>query len=165
MAVTRRIYVLFLLSFLFILTYISYRKTQSEPTAFEEAEVENQAIFPSFTICPRANYVMDNFTNFQDVMDALEDFKSNGFTALFKTAGKGVEKLTYDLKNASVLAMKFNESLDHVWNYAAIVQSYEPPRCIILCVTINLPKMKQPRIGEYAVHINTPINSPGKFSI
>ena len=35
---------------------------------------------------------MDNFTNFKDVMAALEDFKLNGFGAKFQTAGKGVEK-------------------------------------------------------------------------
>ena len=92
MAVTRRIFVAILLTFLFALTYISYRKTLSEPTAFEEAEVEHQAIFPSFTICPRLDGVMDNFTNFKDVMAALEDFKLSGFDAKFQTAGKGVEK-------------------------------------------------------------------------
>ena len=92
MAVTRRIFIAILLTFLLVLTYISYRKTLSEPTAFEEAEVEHQAIFPSFTICPRADGVMDNFTNFKDVMEALEYFKQNGIEANFHTAGKGVEK-------------------------------------------------------------------------
>ena len=92
MAVTRRIFIAILLTFLLVLTYISYRKTLSEPTAFEEAEVEHQAIFPSFTVCPRADGVMDNFTNFKDVMEALEYFKQNGFEANFHTAGKGVEK-------------------------------------------------------------------------
>ena len=92
MAVTRRIFIAILLTFLLVLTYISYCKTLSEPTAFEEAEVEHQAIFPSFTICPRADGVMDNFTNFKDVMEALEYFKQNGFEANFHTAGKGVEK-------------------------------------------------------------------------
>ena len=92
MAVTRRIFIAILLTFLLVLIYISYRKTLSEPTAFEEAEVEHQAIFPSFTICPRADGVMDNFTNFKDVMEALEYFKQNGFEANFHTAGKGVEK-------------------------------------------------------------------------
>ena len=92
MAVIRRIFVAILLTFLFILTYISYLKTLSEPTAFVEAEVEHQAIFPSFTICPRSLGVMDNFTNFKDIMAALEDFKLNGFEANFQTAGKGVEK-------------------------------------------------------------------------
>ena len=55
MAVTRRIFVAILLTFLFFYTYKSYRKASSEPTAFEEAEVQHQANFPSFTMCPRAD--------------------------------------------------------------------------------------------------------------
>ena len=67
------------------------------------------------------------------------------------------------MRNASVLASKFNATFDEVWNYAAIVQPYTPPKCITLCVTINVPKVDQPREGKYAIHIQTSINSHGAF--
>ena len=67
------------------------------------------------------------------------------------------------MRNASVLASKFNATFDEVWNYAAIVQPYKPPKCITLCVTINVPNVGQPRQGEHAVFIITSINSHGAF--
>ena len=70
------------------------------------------------------------------------------------------DRLEYDLKNASILASKFNATFDEVWHYAAIVQSY-CDKCITLCVTINVPQVDQPRQGEHVIFIATSINSPG----
>ena len=71
-------------------------KTLSEPTAFEEAEVEHQAIFPSFTICPRADGVMDNFTNFKDVMVDMYGIDSDRL----ETIGYGESRLLDTASNA-----------------------------------------------------------------
>ena len=73
------------------------------------------------------------------------------------------DRVEYDLKNASILASKFNATFDEVWHYAAIVQPYEPPKCITLCVTINVPQVDQPRQGEHVIFIATSINSHGKL--
>ena len=88
MAVTRKIYVSILLCMVVITIIDSFLKAKSEPSAFEEREIEHEAVFPSFTICPRINNgTMDNFTEFQDIYKALEHFKQHGFSATFEYLG------------------------------------------------------------------------------
>ena len=164
MAVTRKIYVSILLCMLVTTIIDSFLKAKSEPSAFEEREIEHEAVFPSFTICPRINNgTMDNFTEFQDIYKALEHFKQHGFSATFEYLGKGVQGKKYDLKNEEILATKFNTTLDKVWDYAVIVQPDWPPKRMILCVTLNVPKVDQPRQGEHKLFLETTIDTDGKI--
>ena len=53
--------------------------------------------------------------------------------------------------------------MDKVWNYAAIVQPENPPKRMILCATLNVPKLDQPKQGEHSVHLHVLEDSSGKF--
>ena len=48
-----------------------------EQTAFEETIAENQAIVPSFTLCPQDHHdsVVESIENFDDVAKAIENSK------------------------------------------------------------------------------------------
>ena len=48
----------------------------SEPTTFEETIVENEAYYPSLTICPNEfNQTNDTFETFEDVMNEIDKLK------------------------------------------------------------------------------------------
>ena len=48
----------------------------SEPTAFEETIIENDAYYPSVTICPnRFGQTNDTFETFEDIMEEIETLK------------------------------------------------------------------------------------------
>ena len=52
-------------------------KLMREPTAYEETIVENEAILPSFTLCPLNHHdsVVKSIENFNDVTQAIENTK------------------------------------------------------------------------------------------
>ena len=148
---SRKVYLSILLCSLTYFIFRSYLNLLSEPTIFEEIQVENEATFPSLTICARKmDNFQDNFTDFNDVMEALRELKQNGFNARFEHVGKGVEKEILSLKNQSILASKFNTSLEEVWNFGVVVQPWAPPpKQLIFCVTLNVPTiLKAPKQGH-----------------
>ena len=71
----------------------SFWNYKAEPTAFEETEVEHEAIFPSMTICSRKiDGKMDNYTDFQDIKKSLDHARQFDYEALIEWWGKGVEQ-------------------------------------------------------------------------
>ena len=84
---------------------------QSEPTTFEETIIKNHTSLPSITFC--VDFWQDNFTTFQDILDAIELEKSKANTYFF-AYGRNIEWEWIDLKNSSLLKNKFDLSFDEV---------------------------------------------------
>ena len=146
---SRNMYVSLLIAFMIYSIFKSYLSLLDEPTTFETTEIDDSATIPSLTICPR-QYKPDEFTTFEDIIEAIEETKNGTFYGLIKREGKGVVTQEWHLDDPEVLKLEFNKTIDEVWNYAAIV---EPTfaSSIVICATLNVPISKAPRQGYYIV--------------
>ena len=152
--VSRKLYLSILLCSLTYFIFRSYLNLLSEPTIFEEIQVEHEATFPSLTICARKmDHFQDNFTDFIDVMEALKELKENGFNARLEHFGKGVDKEMLSWKNQSMIVTKFNTSLKEIWNFGVVIQPWAPPpKQLTFCATLNVPQiLKAPKQGKYVI--------------
>ena len=113
---------------------------QSEPTTFEETIIKNHTNLPSITFC--VDLWQDNFTSFQDILDAieLEKIKAN---SLFFAYGRNIEREWIDLKNSSLLDKRFNLSFNDLWSFMATVSPWHGSK-IIICSSLNSGLLKLP---------------------
>ena len=120
-----------------------------EPSTFETSEVDNEATIPSLTICPR-QYILDEFTKIEDVMEAINEAKNGTFKGRIKREGKGSKGELWSLTNAHVVSNVFNKTLEDVWTFSAIIEPTFQDS-IIICATLNVPINRPPRQGYYIV--------------
>ena len=132
----RKLYMCCLFGWFLFEVIISYMNVLEEHTSYEENEKEFYATFPSVTICPREEK-LDNFTTFDDVMEAIELFDKK-INAWFNIEGISVERQKFDLRNQDELAKGFNTTLEETWKTSAVIQ-YDYQNAIIPCVTLNVP--------------------------
>ena len=97
-----------------------------ESTTFDEAFIENDARFPSFTLCPYDSYINKSIKSFEDVAEAVNNAKLNfkinyvRFTPHEEIKG---ENVTY------------NQTLNNDWYFAPATTAY-PPYNTIICLII-----------------------------
>ena len=92
LALPRKLYITILFALLCYSVIRSYLKYKSEPTAFEETEIDYEATFPSMTFCSRkTDGQMDNYTNFEDIMKTLDHAEQHDFKGMIEWWGKGVQ--------------------------------------------------------------------------
>ena len=106
---------------------------QSEPTTFEQTIIKNHVSLPSITFC--VDTWEDNFTSFQDIMDAIEQEKYRMNTTWFFAWGREDDKV--DLKNASIVSQKLNSTVDYLWSFGATVSPWHRSS-IMICSSLNV---------------------------
>ena len=136
MSASRKLYVSILFLIFLYNVYSSYDQVLQERTTFQESTEQNSVTLPSITFCERSSK-MDDFKTFNDVLEAINETKSNHYGCKLNHKGLGVNKTSADLKNASILARRFNVTLQDVWSHAATLQLYQP-HVLIICTTLNL---------------------------
>ena len=127
---------------------------QSEPTTFEETIIEDHAPLPSLTFC--VDLDQDNFTTFQDVMDAIELERSKSNT-WFHTFGRNIDYELVDLKNPAMIGQTFNITFEDLWSFGATVSPFSGSH-IIICSMLNFELFKLPAMGEeyyFSIDIKT----------
>ena len=141
MEVVRKVYILILCSAFAYGVLKSYVYMLEEHTTFEESTLKNHGILPSLTFCVN-QYKADNFTQIEDVLNAIERGKDM-VSGHLRFIGHGLQPEKLDIKNVSVLSKLFNVTLDELWSYGVNVNS-KPPFPIGVCTTLNLPFIKAP---------------------
>ena len=118
-----------LITFFFYLILIgvsiqSWNNLMEESTTFDEAIVDNEARFPSFTLCPDDSYSNKSIESFEDVAEEINNAKLNFKINYVKYKPheeiKG-EKVTY------------NQSLNNDWYFAPTTSNY-PPYETVICL-------------------------------
>ena len=122
---------------------------QSEPTTFEETIIVNHATLPSITFC--VDTWENNFTTFQDIMDAI-DLEKDTINTWSSVWGKNIENEYVDLKNASLVKQKFNSTLEDIWRYGATLYLESN---FLICSSLNLDFIKLPSLGRIGVEVKT----------
>ena len=121
---------------------LSFLNVLDEPTTFEESKIAHEGTLPSVTICESNLESLDNFTNFEAIIQAIEQVKqSNQVEWFYQSINDG--RVEIDLKNESMVSKKFGISVDDILSYGATIQQEYPYR-IIICTTLNLDFVKAP---------------------
>ena len=121
-----------------------------ERTTFQESTERNSVTLPSITFCER-NPQMDDFKTFDEVLEAINETKTDHYNCTLKHKGLGVNQTAANLKNATILAKKFNVTLNDVWSHAPTLQFYQP-HGFIICTTLNLHFITiPPKKGQFWV--------------
>ena len=120
-------------TFLFYLILIGVSITSwfnwiEESTTFDEAFVGNEAIFPSFTLCPAyAIYRNKSIESFEDVEEEIMNVKMNF-------------KMTYyefkSYEDPKIVEETFNETLNSNWYFAPRISEYSPYE-IVICLIMT----------------------------
>ena len=108
-----------------------------ESTTFDEAFINNEARFPSYTLCPVDNFHSNNsFESFEDVTEEIENVKRN-----FKI--NYAEFKQYE--ETKRINETYNQSLNKDWYFAPKTSPF-PPHETVICL-IMVP---------YRAHKNNP---------
>ena len=96
-----------------------------ESTTFDEAFIENEARFPSFTLCPHGNsYSNKSIESFEDVAEEIENVKMN------------IKIIYYEYQSyeeAKIEEETYNQTLKNDWYFAPTTSDY-PPYETIICL-------------------------------
>ena len=96
-----------------------------ESTTFDEAIVDNDARFPSFTLCPLGNsYSNKSIESFEDVAEEIENVKLN-------IKIKYYEHQSYE--ETKIEEETYNQTLKNDW-YFAPTTSNDPPFETVICL-------------------------------
>ena len=112
----------------------SWNKLMEESTTFDEEFIDNEAIFPSFTLCPIENsYSNKSIESFEDVSKEMENVKTRF-------------KIKYS-EYKSFQETKFEEeTYDHTlnsdWYFAPRISEYSPYDTVICLVVSPYRKHK-----------------------
>ena len=99
-----------------------------ESTTFDERFIDNEARFPSFTLCPNDNDDDKiSIESFEDVAEQIENVKSN-----FER--KYYEYLPYE--EAKIVDETYNQTLNNNW-YFAPKTSDSPPYETVICLIMS----------------------------
>ena len=104
---------------------LSFINLMEESTTFDEAFVDNEVRFPSFTLCPDKNaYKNKSIESFEDVAEEIENVKLN-----FKINYS--EYQSYE--DPRIEEETFNQTLKNDWYFAPTTSEY-PPYETIICL-------------------------------
>ena len=96
-----------------------------ESTTFDEAFIENEARFPSFTLCPHGNsYSNKSIESFEDVAEEIENVKMN------------IKIIYYEYQSyeeAKIEEETYNQTLKNDWYFAPATTPF-PPYDTIICL-------------------------------
>ena len=114
-----------------------------ESTTFEEAFVSNEAIFPSFTLCPFDNsYSNKSIESFEDVAEEIENVKMN-------------IKIKYDehqsYEDRKIEEETFNQTLKNDWYFAPATTPFPPYNTIICLIMAPYREHKYHPVRTYSV--------------
>ena len=99
-----------------------------ESTTFEEAFVSNEAIFPSFTLCPRSSSHSDKLIeSFEDVAEEIENVKTNYKITYY-------EQLPYE--EPKIVDEAYNQTLNNDWYFAPRISDH-PPFDTVICLIMT----------------------------
>ena len=97
-----------------------------ESTTFDEAFVGNEARFPSFTLCPSANFYSNkSIESFEDVSEEIKNLKMN-----FKI--DYIEFKPYE--DAKIVKETYNQTLNNDWFFAPKISEFHPFETIICLI-------------------------------
>ena len=124
-----RIHSIIIFFFYLILIGVSIQSLinlMEESTTFEEAFVSNEAIFPSFTLCPRSSSHSDKLIeSFEDVAEEIEKVKINFKIKYFEF--KPYEDLKF-------VEESFNQTLKNDWYFAPKTSEFHPYETVICLI-------------------------------
>ena len=96
-----------------------------ESTTFDEAFIENEVRFPSFTLCPVGkSYSNKSIESFEDVAEEINNAKLNFKLNYLKS------KPHEELKREKIT---YNQSLNNDWYFAPTTSNY-PPYETVICL-------------------------------
>ena len=115
-----------------------------EPTAYEETIVENEAILPSFTLCPLNHHdsVVKSIESFNDVTQAIENTKFKYTITITKNKAFEEAKKTTEI---------FNNASNGVMYYAPKT-SIEHPFETVICL-IWAPNLQNELEQDWSVSV------------
>ena len=92
-----------------------------DSTTFVERFVENEARFPSFTLCPNDNsYDKKTIESFEDVAEAIENVKTNFKRSFYEYQPyEGITK---------------NQTLNNDWYFAPKTEDFYPYKTVICLI-------------------------------
>ena len=103
----------------------SWNNLMEESTTFDEAFIENEARFPSFTLCPHGNsYSNKSIESFEDVAEEIENVKMN------------IKIIYYEYQSyeeAKIEEETYNQTLKNDWYFAPATTPF-PPYDTIICL-------------------------------
>ena len=103
----------------------SWNNLMEESTTFDEAFIENEVRFPSFTLCPLGNsYSNKSIESFEDVAEEIENVKLN-------IKIKYWEHQSYE--ETKIEEETYNQTLKNDWYFAPTTSEY-PPYDTIICL-------------------------------
>ena len=115
-----------------------------EQTAFEETIAENQAIVPSFTLCPQEHHdsIVGSIKNFDDVTKAIENSRFKYIITINNS--KAFEEVKTTIET-------FNDTSNDVW-YFAPKTSIDHPFDTVICL-IWTPSLRHEFEQDYSVTV------------
>ena len=98
-----------------------------ESTTFVERFVENEARFPSFTLCPNDDsFYKKSIESFEDVAEEIENVKTNFIRKYY-------EFLPYE--EAKIVNETYNQTLNNNWYFVPKTEDFFPYRTVICLIT------------------------------
>lgn len=115
-----------------------------ESTTFDEAFVDNEARFPSFTLCPQDNsYGNKSIESFEEVTEEIENAKTKFKIGYYDF--KSYENDTYEEET-------YNQTLNNDWYFAPRISEYSPYETVI-CL-IMAPYREQKHNPERSITVS-----------
>ena len=121
-----------LITFFFYLILIgvsiqSWNNLMEESTTFDEAIVDNEARFPSFTLCPAFgnSYSNKSIESFEDVAEEIENVKMN--IKFWSSEYQSYEGTKIEVET-------YNQTLKNDWYFAPTTSDYPPYKTIICLI-------------------------------
>ena len=113
----------------------SWSNLMEDSTTFVERFVENEARFPSFTLCPNDNsYDKKTIESFEDVAEEIENVKTNFIRKYY-------EFLPYE--EAKIVNETYNQTLNNNWYFVPKTRDFSPYETVI-CLIITLSNKHNP---------------------
>ena len=118
-----------------------------ESTTFDEAFIDNEARFPSFTLCPlmlpfdkkNSNKSIESF---EDVAEEIENVKTNYKITYY-------EQLPYE--EPKIVDEAYNQSLNNDWYFAPRISDHPPFDTVICLIMVPYRKHQHKQDKRYQV--------------
>ena len=112
----------------------SWNNLMEESTTFDEEFIDNEAIFPSFTLCPIDNFYSNkSIESFEDVSEEIE---------IVKTRFKIKYSEYKSFQEEKIVEETYNHTLNSDWYFVPRISEYSPYDTVICLVVSPYRKHK-----------------------
>ena len=114
-----------------------------ESTTFDEAFIDNEARFPSFTLCPYDKKNSNkSIESFEDVAEEIENVKTNYKITYY-------EQLPYE--EPKIVDEAYNQTLNNDWYFAPRISDHPPFDTVICLIMVPYRKHQHNQDKRYTV--------------